>query len=392
MKEQKFNRRLAAILAADAVGYSGRMEEDEDATITAWLAARTQIIDPKISSHNGRIVKHTGDGFLAEFPTITDAVKCAIAIQTELKRSNEARPETFPLKFRMGVNLGDIMVDADDIHGDGVNIAARLEGLAEAGGICVSHAVYEQTYKRLEVGYVDLGEQRVKNIKSPIHAYQLLLDPSEAGVVVKRQITPADTSRAIICFVDDDPVEVEIFQRVFGVRYQVYASTNLNDLAAEIRASGLRPNLIVLDLYFPVGRNSTVDERIQMINLKQRVDDAQRELTKYLAEIGQGREGGLQLFKEARQMFPGTPISFFTRKGTIDDVVACLDAGAVHVLKKPQPNILNPNADLLPQLEQAARDSMQSLSTQLDRLLASDGFFQKVKNALKFVRQNWERF
>ena len=136
MKEQKFNRRLAAILAADAVGYSGRMEEDEDATITAWLAARTQIIDPKISSHNGRIVKHTGDGFLAEFPTITDAVKCAIAIQTELKRSNEARPETFPLKFRMGGNLGDIMVDADDIHGDGVNFAARLEGLAGRGLPC----------------------------------------------------------------------------------------------------------------------------------------------------------------------------------------------------------------------------------------------------------------
>ena len=126
-------------MAADVAGYSKLMEVDEDATVAAWHNARSNIIDPQIERYRGRIVKHTGDGFLAEFPTVADAVNCAIVMQKELAGSN--------LEFRMGINLGDIMDDGEDIHGDGVNIAARLEGIAHPGGICVSGGVYDQVQR-----------------------------------------------------------------------------------------------------------------------------------------------------------------------------------------------------------------------------------------------------
>jgi len=167
MADQSIQRRLAAILAADVVGYSGLMEADEDGTLSAWHSARSDTIDPNIKEHGGRIVKHTGDGFLAEFPMVSEAVKCAAAIQKGLAGN--------PLEFRMGINLGEIMDDGEDIHGDGVNIAARLEGIADAGGICVSGSVYDQVRKKTDLVFEDLGEQTVKNISTPVRAYKLLL-------------------------------------------------------------------------------------------------------------------------------------------------------------------------------------------------------------------------
>ncbi|MEA3274631.1 MAG: adenylate/guanylate cyclase domain-containing protein, partial [Pseudomonadota bacterium] len=130
MADRVIQRRLAAILAADIAGYTRLMERDTDGTVAAWHAARSNVIDPGIAEYRGRIVKHTGDGFLAEFPTAQDAVRCAIALQEGLASSS--------LDFRMGVNLGDIIDDGEDIHGEGVNVAARLEGLADPGGICIS--------------------------------------------------------------------------------------------------------------------------------------------------------------------------------------------------------------------------------------------------------------
>ena len=170
MADREVRRRLVAILAADVVGYSSAMEADEEATVAAWHAARSDIIDPQIAEHQGRIVKHTGDGFLAEFPAVAAAVKCAVSMQKELVNNT--------LAFRMGINLGDIIDDGEDIHGDGVNIAARLEGLAEPGGICISGEVYRQVKNKLDLGYSSLGEKRVKNIAEPIVAY---LIPPQGG-------------------------------------------------------------------------------------------------------------------------------------------------------------------------------------------------------------------
>ena len=150
MERQGVTRRLAAILAADVAGYTRLMELDEETTLEAWWRARREVIDPDIAAHGGRIVKHTGDGFLAEFATVTEAVKCAAGMQQKLAPLAAGMAGDKRLEFRMGINLGDIVVDDEDIYGDGVNLAARIEGLAEAGGICLSADVYNQVHKRLD--------------------------------------------------------------------------------------------------------------------------------------------------------------------------------------------------------------------------------------------------
>ena len=180
MTEEGVTRRLAAILAADVAGYTRLMESDEDATLAAWWAARKDVIDPSIAEYGGRIVKHTGDGFLAEFATATEAVRCAVAMQTALVASNSDTPEDRRFDFRMGINIGEIVDDDEDIYGDGVNIAARIESLAEPGGVWVSANVHEQVHKKLDVTFRDMGEQTVKNLSAPIRAYCVVLD-EDAG-------------------------------------------------------------------------------------------------------------------------------------------------------------------------------------------------------------------
>ena len=166
MNDKSVERRLAAILAADVVGYTKLMEQDSDGTVAAWQAARATMIDPSIEGHSGRIVKHTGDGFLAEFHTVQDAVSCAIAMQENLADSS--------LDFRMGIDLGDIIDDGEDIHGEGVNVAARLEGLAEPGTICISGSVQEKVRNRINADFQDMGDHTVKHIAEPIHVFRLL--------------------------------------------------------------------------------------------------------------------------------------------------------------------------------------------------------------------------
>ena len=165
-------RRLAAILAADVVGYSRLIRADEEGTLAAFQALRSELIDPKITAHKGRIVKAMGDGILVEFASVVDAVRGAAEIQQLIGEHNTSLPEDRRIVFRIGVNLGDVVIDGDDIHGDGVNVAARLEGLAEPGGICVSRGVYEQVRDRLDLAFTDMGDQTVKNIDRPISAWQ----------------------------------------------------------------------------------------------------------------------------------------------------------------------------------------------------------------------------
>ena len=158
-------RRLAAVLISDVVGYTKLMEDDAEGTVTAWTAARDDIIEPAISDSNGRIVKFTGDGFLSEFGTVQAALESAIAMQSRLK--------SLPIKFRMAVNLGDIIDDGKDIHGEGVNIAARMEGLCEPGGICLSGDVHNQVKNRISVEYQDLGLHEVKNVTDPVKVFAI---------------------------------------------------------------------------------------------------------------------------------------------------------------------------------------------------------------------------
>jgi adenylate cyclase len=181
-------RRLSAILVADVVGYSRLMGADEVGTLRQLMAHRRELIDPTIAARRGRIVKTTGDGVLAEFPSAVEAVACAITVQRGLVSRNEAVPEESRLAFRIGINLGDIIIQANDIFGDGVNVAARLETLCEPGGLCISRAVRDQVRDKLPLAFDDLGEQTVKNIARPVRAFGL----SPEAIAATPDLAPSD--------------------------------------------------------------------------------------------------------------------------------------------------------------------------------------------------------
>ncbi|MGA8548809.1 MAG: adenylate/guanylate cyclase domain-containing protein [Stellaceae bacterium] len=194
-QEGRIERRLAAILAADVVGYSRLMGKNEERTLFALKEARREVTDPKIDEHRGRIVKTTGDGLLVEFASIVDAVRCAVDTQREIKRRNTLRPGQDPIVFRIGINLGDIIIDETDIFGDGVNVAARLEGLADPGGICVSRIVRDQVRDKLGFGFEDMGQQQVKNIARPVHVFRIPLDAPAAAAAQDGKPHPARDRR-----------------------------------------------------------------------------------------------------------------------------------------------------------------------------------------------------
>jgi len=183
MTTQEVKRKLAAILSADVKGYSRLMGEDEKGTVRT-LNAYKEVMTNLIQQHRGRVVDAPGDNVLAEFGSVVDAVECAVEIQKALKTRNAELPENRKMEFRIGVNLGDVIEDGEQILGDGVNIAARLESLSEAGGICISGTAFDQVRNKLELGYDYLGEQTVKNIALPIRVYKVLMEPEEAGKVV----------------------------------------------------------------------------------------------------------------------------------------------------------------------------------------------------------------
>jgi class 3 adenylate cyclase len=184
--QERTDRRLAAILAADVVGYSRLMGADEEGTHVALKAVWREVTDPKLAEHHGRVVKTMGDGLLVEFASVVDAVRCAVDIQREMASRNARSSGEDPILFRIGINLGDIIIDEDDIFGDGVNVAARLEGLAPPGGICVSRIVRDQVRDKLGLGFEDMGERRVKNIARPLHVFRIPLDDPTPAVSVTK--------------------------------------------------------------------------------------------------------------------------------------------------------------------------------------------------------------
>jgi adenylate cyclase len=182
-------RRLVAILAADVVGYSRLMRADEAGTLAQLKVLREELVGPIVAAHRGRIVKLMGDGVLVEFGSVVDAVECAAAIQKGVAEREAELPEEQRIAFRIGINIGDVIVEGDDLYGDAVNVAARLEGIAEPGGICISAKVFDEVRRKPGLGFADLGGQRVKNIPEPIGAYRVLLDPVAAGTVVPAELT-----------------------------------------------------------------------------------------------------------------------------------------------------------------------------------------------------------
>ena len=166
-------RRFAAILAADVAGYSRLMGADEEGTLERLKVLRRELLDPKIAEHHGRIVKTNGDGLLVEFASVVDAVRCAVAVQQGVPERETGVAADSRIELRIGINLGDVIVEGDDLYGDGVNIAARIEALADAGGVFVSNTVHDQVRDRLPFAFEDLGEQQVKNIARPVRVYRV---------------------------------------------------------------------------------------------------------------------------------------------------------------------------------------------------------------------------
>jgi TolB-like protein/class 3 adenylate cyclase len=195
---ERVERRLAAILAADVAGYSRLMGEDEEGTHAALMVLRREAIDSKVAEHRGRIVKSTGDGLLVEFASVVDAVRCAVEVQGEMALRNAEVPEPRRIEFRIGINLGDIIIEEHDIYGDGVNVAARLEALAEPSGICVSRVVRDQVRDKLDVAFEDMGEQQVKNIARPLRVYRIAI--AERPLPKARQPSSDKPSLAVLPF------------------------------------------------------------------------------------------------------------------------------------------------------------------------------------------------
>jgi len=252
MSEGRVERRLAAILAVNVAGYSRLMGEDEEGTLAELLAVRRELTDPKIAEHRGRIVKTTGDGLLVEFASVVNAVRCAVEVQREMIARNAATPAQRRIKFRMGINLCDIIIEDGDIFGDGVNIAARLEALAEPGGICLSAAAQEQVRDRLDLAFDDLGEQQVKNIVRPVRTYGIALGISSRAALPVGAPLPLP---------DKPSLAVLPFQNMTGDAEQEYF---VDGMVEEITTAIAR-----LPWLFVIARNSAFTYKGKPVDVKQ---------------------------------------------------------------------------------------------------------------------------
>src|SRR6266446_2075030 len=265
--QDRIERRLSAILAADVAGYSRLMGADEAGTARV-LREHRATIDPIVAGHGGRIVKTTGDGVLVEFPSIVAAVECAMAVQQLMAGRNKDVPRDRQMLFRIGINLGDVLIEGDDILGDGVNIAARLEGIAEPGGICISASAYDNVRGKVDAEFADLGDHQLKNIARPVRVYRVL---PQGGT---------GTARPALAIPDKPSIAILPFD-------------NMSDAAADVYfADGIAEDIITeLSRYpdlFVVARNSSFTYRGRAV----RIADVARELgVRYVVEGSVRRSG-----------------------------------------------------------------------------------------------------
>ncbi len=288
---ERVERKLAAILAADVAGYSRLMGADEEGTLARLKALRRELADPKIKEHRGRIVKTTGDGLLLEFASVVDAVRCAVEVQREMAERNADVPSDRRIEFRMGINVGDIIKDGRDLYGDGVNVASRLEALAEPGGICVSRVVRDQVRDKLDFTFDDLGEQRVKNIARPIRVHRIRF-AEETDTPYLRVSQPVTTPQ--LSLPDKPSVAVLPFTNMSGDPEQEFVSDGIAEDV--ITALSHYPSLFV------IARNSTFTYKGRAVDVKQ----VGRELgVRYVLE-GSVRKAGNRIRVTAQLIEAGT--------------------------------------------------------------------------------------
>jgi TolB-like protein/class 3 adenylate cyclase len=309
-------RRLAAILAADVAGYSRLIGADEEGTLTQLRAIRAEVIDPRIAEHHGRLVKTTGDGLLVEFASVVDALRCASEMQQAMAGRNAGIAVAERIDFRIGINVGDVVVEDGDIFGDGVNVAARLEGLAEPGGICVSARVQEDAAGRLDLVFEDLGEQNLKNIARPARVYRV--GPPASGRHAGG--TPAVQSAALP-LPDKPSIAVLPFQNMSGDPEQEYF---VDGMVEEIITALSRIRWL-----FVIARNSTFTYKGRAVDVKQ----VGRELgVRYVLE-GSVRKGGSRVRITAQLIDAATGAHLWADRfdGTVDEVFELQDEVAVKV-------------------------------------------------------------
>jgi len=315
---ERVERRASAILAADVAGYSRLMERDEAGTLARLRTLRRDLIDPKIAEHKGRIVKTTGDGILIEFPSVVEAVACAVALQQEMAARNDATAEDERIQFRVGINSGDVIVEDGDIHGDGVNIAARLEGIAEPGGICVSGIVHDQVQGRLDCAFEDIGEQRLKNISRPVRVYRI--SPGKAA---------AAPGKAPLPLPDKPSIAVLPFANLSGDPEQEYFA---DGMVEEIITALSRIRWL-----FVIARNSSFAYKGKSPDLRQ----VGRELgVRYVVEGSVRKAGGrVRITAQLIDARSGAHLWADRFEGALDDVFDLQDKVAISIAGVIEPTL-----------------------------------------------------
>ena len=336
---QHDNRRLAAILAADVAGYSRLMAADESATLALLMRLRSEVIEPKIAEFQGRIVGSAGDSLLVEFASAVNAVQCAVEAQEGLADQNAQLPEERRMSFRIGVNLGDVIAEGDTIHGDGVNIAARLEKLAEPGSVCIGRNVYEQVKGKLDYGYSDLGEQRMHNILEPVHAYCVRLSKHTSNAASRTLTKNAPP------LPDKPSIAVLPFQNMSGDPEQEYFADGMAEeiITALSRFHGL----------FVIARNSTFAYKGRAVDMKQ----VKRELgVRYVLE-GSVRKAGNKVRITGQLVDATTGAHLWAERfdGELEDIFDLQDQVAASVVGAIAPKLEQA------EIERAKRKPTESL-------------------------------
>ena len=355
MSEGRVERRLAAILAVDVAGYSRLMGEDEEGTLAALRAVRRELGDPKIAEHRGRIVKTTGDGLLVEFASVVDAVRCAVELQREMIARNAATPAGRRIEFRMGINLGDILIEDGDIFGDGVNIAARLEALAVPGGICLSAAAHEQVRDKLDVAFDDLGEQQVKNIARPVRTYAVALGASSHAALPVAAPLPLPDKPSLV---------VLPFQNLTGDAEQEYF---VDGMVEEITTAIAR-----LPWLFVIARNSAFTYKGKPVDVKQ---VAQELGVRYVLE-GSVRKAGnrVRITGQLIDTTTGAHIWADRFDGALDDIFELQDQVAASVAGAIEPKLRQA------EIERASRKPTASLT-------AYDLYLRALAQSYRFTEE-----
>jgi adenylate cyclase len=384
-------RRLAAILAADVAGYSRLMGADEEGTLERLKALRRELLDPKIAEHHGRIVKTTGDGLLVEFASVVDAVRCAVAVQQAMPERDSGVGADNRIELRIGINLGDVIVEGDDLYGDGVNIAARIEALADAGGVFVSNTVHDHVRDRLPFVFEDLGEQQVKNIARPVRVYRVRsesphpspplpgLDPGIAGEESALSARVGVAEPPALPLPDKPSIAVLPFQNMSGDPEQEYFTDGM--------VEDIITALSRIRWLFVIARNSSFMYRGQAVDVKQ----VGRELgVRYVLEGSVRRAGSrVRITAQLIEAFTGAHLWADRFDGSLEDVFELQDKVAISVAGVIEPTLQA--AEIRRSAERPTND-LTAYDLYL-RALSSSFSWEKggLSHALDLLRQAIER-